>query len=119
MTKFRTFFWAVLVVFYTIIVLVLTNRSVTPRKATWDDVTAAAQKGGYKLIKTDELKKLYHKDPKALLLVDTRQEWEYGAGHIKGALNFPMEPTSFSRWKKRGGLKTFLGQDLEKTIVFY
>ncbi len=39
------------------------------------------------------LSERYQKDAKSLLLVDTRQEWEYRTGHLKGAVNFPMEPT--------------------------
>ena len=34
------------------------------------------------------------------MLIDTRQDWEYRTGHIQGAINFPMEPTWWSRWRK-------------------
>jgi rhodanese-related sulfurtransferase len=51
--------------------------------------------------------------------VDTRQEWEYRTGHIKGAVNFSMEPTRWSRWRSAAALKAFLGPDRERTIVFY
>ena len=95
------------------------NRPVTPKKATWEDVVAEAKRGDYPLIKTDELWEDYRKDPQSLLLVDTRQEWEYRTGHIKGALNFPMEPTWLSRWHKKGELETFLGPDKNRFIVFY
>jgi rhodanese-related sulfurtransferase len=54
-----------------------------------------------------------------MLLVDTRQEWEYRTGHIKGALNFPMEPTWMSRWRNKGALENFLGPDKERYLVFY
>lgn len=96
-----------------------TNRSVTPQEATWEDVTAEAQQGGYHIINTKELWKRYNKKSDSLFPVDTRQEWEYRTGHIKGALNFPMEPTWFSRWRKKGDLETFLGSDKERFIVFY
>jgi len=38
---------------------------------------------------------------------------------MKGALNFPMEPIWWSRWRKAGALETFLGPDRDRTIVFY
>jgi len=51
--------------------------------------------------------------------VDTRQEWEYRTGHIRGAVNFPMEPTWLSRWRKKNALAQLLGADKNRTIVFY
>ncbi len=96
-----------------------TNRAVTPRESTWDDVAAEARDGGYRLINTDELRQIYQKDPKAVLLVDTRQDWEYDSGHIQGAVNFPMEPTAWSRWWKKGELASALGPDKNRFIVFY
>jgi len=95
------------------------NRSVTPQKATWEDVQAEAQLGGYHLVNTKDLWKRYNKNPDNLFLVDTRQEWEYRTGHIKGAVNFPIEPIWFSRWRKKGDLKAFLGSDKDRFIVFY
>jgi len=95
------------------------NRSVTPQKATWDDVRAEAAKGGYQLISTDELWLKSKADPESLFIVDTRQEWEYRSGHIQGAVNFPMEPTWLSRWRKKAELETFLGPDQDRSIVFY
>jgi 3-mercaptopyruvate sulfurtransferase SseA len=96
-----------------------TNRVVTPKAATWNDVLTEARQGGYQLITTDELSRRYTAKPNSLLLVDTRQEWEYRTGHIKNALNFPMEPTWLSRWRKKGALKKFLGPDKNRFIVFY
>jgi len=95
------------------------NRSVTPKEATWEDVQAEAKLGGYHIIDTNELWQRYQADPENLLLVDTRQEWEYRTGHIKGAVNFPMEPTWWSRWRKKGALKKFLGPDKNRFLVFY
>ena len=95
------------------------NRVITPKAATWKDVLAEAQQGGYQIIDTDKLWDRYQKDPETVLLVDTRQEWEYRTGHIKGALNFPMEPTWLSRWRNRGALEDFLGPDKNRFIVFY
>ena len=94
-----------------------TNRAVTPKEATWDDVLAEAKAGGYQIITTEELAERYQNDAKSLLLVDTRQEWEYRTGHLKGALNFPVEPTGWSRWRRAAELETFLGPDKDRTII--
>ncbi len=103
----------------TIGALWFTNYSVTPKKATWEDVLAEAKAGGYSIIETEQLWQRYANSKESLLLVDTRQEWEYRTGHIKGALNFPMEPTWLSRWRKKEALEKFLGPDRERVIVFY
>lgn len=100
-------------------VLWFTNGAVTPREPTWEDVVAEASDGGYRLINTDELKKRYEENPQSILLVDTRQEWEFAMGHIAGAVNFPVEPTAWSRWWKRGELASLLGSDMNRFIVFY
>ena len=95
------------------------HRPVAPKKAVWEDVVAEAERGGYRLIGTEELWEKYSKDPQGVLLVDTRQEWEYRTGHIKGAVNFPVEPTWLSRWQKKGDLSALLGPDKDQAIVFY
>lgn len=91
----------------------------TPKEATWKDVKNEAAAGNYSLITTDELWKLFSGPNKNPLVIDTRQEWEFRAGHIEGALNFPMEPTWLSRWQKQSALEQFLGPDKDKTIIFY
>ena len=96
-----------------------TNGAVTPKEATWDDVLAEAKSGGYRIITTQELGAEYSKNPNELLIVDTRQEWEYRTGHIKSAVNFPMEPTWWSRWRKAGSLKDLLGPDKDRKVIFY
>jgi predicted sulfurtransferase len=95
------------------------QRPITPRQATWDDVVAEAEAGGYRLITTEALAEVYGKDPSALMLIDTRQEWEYRTGHIAGALLFPMEPARWARWRKAAQLGQLLGPDKDRTIVFY
>ena len=119
MNAVRKTFLAFMAVAITVTALWLTNVSVTPKEATWEDVQNEARQGGYHIINTEELWKLYSKDSNSLLLVDARQEWEYRTGHIKGAVNFPMEPTWWARWRKAGDLKAFLGADKDRTIVFY
>jgi 3-mercaptopyruvate sulfurtransferase SseA len=103
----------------TVVYLWYTNRVATPRVATWNEVLTEAEQGGYRIIDTDQLWNRYKKDPETMLLVDTRQEWEYRTGHIKGAVNFPIEPTWLSRWRNKGALEQFLGPDKKRLIVFY
>ena len=110
---------AFLAVAVTVGVLWNKDRVVIPREATWKDGVAEARQGGYQLIGTEELWEHSSKDPEGILLVDTRQEWEYRTGHIKGALNFPIEPTWLSRWQKKGELEKLLGPDKSRFIVFY
>ena len=120
MRTIRTTLVAVLAVLLTVTALWLTNRAVTPKEATWDDAVAEAREGGYRLVTTTELAEWYARaDETGLLLVDTRQDWEFHAGHIEGALLFPMEPTAFARWRKKGELAEVLGPDKERPVVFY
>ncbi len=110
---------AVLAVVVTVGALWFTNRAVTPKEATWEDVQAEAKAGGYRLITTDEVYARQQRNPQGTLLVDTRQDWEYRSGYIKGAVNFPMEPTAWSRWRKAASLEALLGPDKDRFIVFY
>lgn len=111
--------FALVAVAITIGYLWQTNRVVIPKAATWNDVLTEARQGGYRITGTDELWERYEKDPDKMLLVDTRQQWEYRTGHIKGALNFPIEPTWMSRWRNKGALEKFLGPEKERLLVFY
>ena len=119
MKDIKRAFIAAAAILITVGALWYTNRPVSPKEATWDDVLAEARRGGYRLIDTDELWKRYKSNPESLLLVDTRQEWEYRTVHIKTAVNFPMEPTWLSRWRNKGALETLLGPDKNRLIVFY
>jgi 3-mercaptopyruvate sulfurtransferase SseA len=109
---------ALLAVVLTLGALWYVQRPVIAKEPTWEDVQAQAQKGGYRLINTAELAALCRQDPQ-VLLVDTRQDWEYRTGHMKGALNFSMEPTRWARWRSPEPLARFLGPDLDRSIVFY
>lgn len=120
MRNTRTTLLAALALLVTISVLWFTNRAVTPKTATWDDVASEARVGGYRLISTEELRTLVGKEEiPSPLLVDTRQNWEFAAGHIEGAVLFPMEPTAWARWSKKDDLARLLGPDKERTVVFY
>ncbi len=103
----------------TVGVLWATNRAVAPREATWDDVAEEAKSGGYQLISTNELKERHEQNLEKILFVDTRQDWEFAAGHIKAAVNFPIEPTWWSRWRKQADLAAMLGPDKDRIIIFY
>ena len=119
MNNFHKTILAVTAALLTIGYLWYGQRPATPPKATMNEVRAEAARGGYRLIDTDQLWQLYQSKPEGLLMVDTRQEWEYRSGHIQGAINFPMEPTWLSRWRKKGDLEAVLGPDRDRLIVFY
>lgn len=110
---------AIAAVMITIASVWYSQRPVAPTTATWNDVIADAKAGGYRIITTEALAELYEKSSSDLLLIDTRQEWEYRTGHIKGARNFPMEPTWWARWQKSDDLEEFLGSNKARTLVFY
>lgn len=110
---------AVAVVCLTVIALWFTNRTAAPKDVSWEDVVAESKAGNYALISTDELWEKYRKNNENILIVDTRQEWEFRTGHIEQALNFPMEPTWLSRWQNKKPLEAFLGPDKNRTLVFY
>jgi hypothetical protein len=80
MTIRRSVFLALTAVLLTLMGLWFTNRAVTPKTASWEDVLTEADKGGYRLITTTDLAKKYLQDDSNLLLVDTRQEWEFFDG---------------------------------------
>jgi 3-mercaptopyruvate sulfurtransferase SseA len=115
----QTILLAAAAVAATIAALWLTNGAVTPKEATWADVVAEAEKGGYRLISTEELWQRYRDNRGSLLLVDTRQDWEYRSGRIQGAVNFPMEPTWLARWQKKDDLEKLLGVEKDRTVIFY
>jgi 3-mercaptopyruvate sulfurtransferase SseA len=117
--KGASIFLALAAVLITALSVWYTQRPVPPGQVTWDEVIAEANAGGYQIISTEELADRYRKESSDLLLVDTRQEWEYRTGHIKGAVNFSMEPTWWERWQKADELEEFLGPDKDRTLVFY
>jgi 3-mercaptopyruvate sulfurtransferase SseA len=119
MSRLKKALWALAAVTLTVGTLWQANRQIAPKKATWQDVLAEASQGGYRLIDTNELSNTYQAKTDSMLLVDTRQEWEYRTGHIRGAVNFPIEPTWLSRWRNKGALQKLLGPDKSRLIVFY
>ncbi len=67
---------------------------------------------------TEELSRRHKGDPQGFTLVDTRQDCEFAASHILGAVSFPMEPTWWSRWQKKGALAAVLGPNKNRFIIF-
>jgi hypothetical protein len=119
MKKWPSILLALAAVSLTVAFVWYMQRPAVPRQATWDDVLAEAKAGGYRIISTEELAERYRTNPAAVMMIDTRQEWEYRTGHIEGAINFPMEPTSWARWRKAGDLEKILGPDRDRLLVFY
>lgn len=119
MTLLRSYILPFIAIIATVLLVWYGQQPVTPQQATWEDVLEEAKAGGYQIITTKEVEDLSSKDPSSLLLVDTRQEWEYRTGHIEGAVNFSMEPTWWSRFSNAGKLQKFLGPDKNRTLVFY
>ncbi len=120
MTKHvKTVGWVVLAAVAVVGVLLWANAARTPKEMTEEDLAAAAERGGYRLMNIAELGERYTRNPSDIFLVDTRREWEYRTGWIKGALNFPIEPNWWSRWRSRGALEAVLGPDKHRLIVFY
>jgi hypothetical protein len=115
----RTTFLALAAVILTLGTLWYMDRPVIPQETTLAEVKVEAARGGYRLITTEALAELYRQPGTKLLLVDTRQDWEYRSGHIQGAVNFPLEPTTWSRWRSQGRLAALLGADRDRLVVFY
>jgi len=95
------------------------RRTLIPREVDWPEVMAAAAAGSYGLITTAEMAERYRRDPQSLLLVDTRPAGEYAAGHIRGAVNLPLPPTWWGRWRSRRPMAALLGPDRGRLAVFY
>jgi hypothetical protein len=108
-----------LAILITVLVLWYSHLPVPIVASNMAQVVQEAENGGYRLIDVDALSNLHQSTRGKILLVDTRQEWEHRTGHIAGSVNFPLEPTRWAKWQKKGELKAFLGPDKGKTIVFY
>ncbi len=90
-----------------------------PQEVEWPEVMAQAAARGYRLISTGEMAERYQQDPQSLLLVDTRVPAEYQAGHIRGAVNLPLTPTWWGRWRSRRLMGALLGANKKRLVVFY
>ncbi len=115
----RTTILSLLAIILTLGILWQVNRPVAVQEATPAQVQAEAADGGYHLIDTAALAKIYQQPPANFLLVDTRQDWEYRSGHMKAAVNFPIDSTWWGRLRARGRLAALLGPDKDRLVVFY
>ena len=115
----RTTILALVAVILTLGLLWQMHRPVVVQEATVGQVQAEAARGGYRLIDTAALAKIYQQPPANFLLVDTRQDWEYRSGHMQAAVNFPIDPTWWGRFRARGRLAALLGPDKDRLVVFY
>ena len=91
------------------------------QEPTLAQVREEARRGKYQLISPKVIGDRFLKDPESLLLVDTRQEWEYQREHIEGATNLPTKPTwwtQYSLWT-RAEMRKLLGPDKKRQLVFY
>ena len=77
MRKTKSIILAALTVGITLYALWVQNRPVVIKTAAHEDVLIEAEQGGYRLIDTSRLWELYQKKSDDVLIVDTRQEWEY------------------------------------------
>lgn len=119
MKKLTSLFFALAAMALTVAFVWYAQSPATLKQATWDHVLAEAEVGKYQLISTEELAEKYRTDPDGVLMVDTRQEWEFRTGHIENSVNFSMEPTWWERWTKADELEEFLGPDRNRQLVFY
>jgi len=79
------------------------------------------ERGGYKIVNTQELKK-WIDEKKPMLLIDTMPyEASYKKEHIRGALQmeFPIPEMTSIDDKKKAELEKLLGPDKNRLIVFY
>ncbi|MEE9910140.1 MAG: rhodanese-like domain-containing protein [Deltaproteobacteria bacterium] len=83
--------------------------------------TAEVQRGGYKVIATQELKS-WIDQKKAMLIVDTMPlEASYKKQHVTGAvqMEFPIPEMTNLNDKTKADLEKLLGPDKDRLIVFY
>ncbi len=85
------------------------------------NILAEAEKGGYRLISTDELQREYRENSDGSTFVDTRQDWAFKMQHIKGTAYLPVTPTWWYQFSPfaRAEMRNVLGPDLNKKFVFY
>ena len=108
-----------MVFFFLVVLIWTTSAAEEASKEAAEAVQKKAERGNYHLIDIDKLWELYQHSEGDVLLIDTRQDWEFRTGSIGGAVHFPMEPTWFSRLIQRRSLAQLLGPDKERILVFY
>ena len=91
-----------------------------PQAQALAQVQEEARKGNYRLIAPETIKSQFLKNPSSLLLVDTRQEWEYQREYIQNAVNLPVTRSWWTQYSPlaRSEMKKLLGPDKEHHVVF-
>lgn len=86
----------------------------------FDHATSVAQREGYQVITTKELKNLYS-DNKEFLLLDNRYAYEFSSGHLPEAKNISFDLSHMQSLsdEKKTELLEILGPDKDRIIVTY
>lgn len=86
----------------------------------WDHANSQAQREGYKVITTMELKELYQGN-KEFVILDNRFPYELSEGLLPGAKNvsFDLSELQALSEEKKGQLLEAAGPDMDKIIVTY
>lgn len=86
----------------------------------WDHAQSVAQREGYRVITTQELKQLYQEEQDFTIL-DNRYTYELSSGYLPGAINvtFDLSHMQTLPTEKRAELLEALGPDKERLIVTY
>jgi thiosulfate/3-mercaptopyruvate sulfurtransferase len=84
------------------------------------DLVRDVQKGGYGIVRTDELKK-WMDQGKEMLIVFTGPEAKYKKAHYPGAVQFefPIPELKEMSEKEKSSFIKMLGSDKERILVFY
>ncbi len=84
-------------------------------------LTREVIKGGYGIVRTDELKKLLDEGKKPLIIDTMPYADSYVKEHIPGAVQFelPIEELTTLDDKTRAALMKLLGDDKDRLMVFY
>lgn len=84
-------------------------------------LTRETQKGGYGIVRTDELKKWLDEGKKPLIVDTMPYADSYVKGHIPGAVQFefPIEEVASLDDKTREAFLKILGPDKERLLVIY
>ncbi|RQD67060.1 MAG: hypothetical protein D5R98_01270 [Desulfonatronovibrio sp. MSAO_Bac4] len=86
----------------------------------WDHAQSVAQREGYKVITTDELKKLY-REQQDFTILDNRYTYELSSGYLPDATNvtFDLSHMQSLPAEKRAELAEALGPDKDRIIITY
>jgi rhodanese-related sulfurtransferase len=86
----------------------------------WPQAEIRADRDGYQLISTPALHALYRKGGD-FLVVDTRTDYEYKAGHLPRAVQIKFDPGEKYHIKaqKKAAFEKVLGPEKNRLIIIY